>query len=125
MAKSKKSLSVKQTNAIALLLQGRSKISVCEELEIGQSTMSIWFRDPIFREEVEARQEEMFEDACGKVKASLSFAVDVMVALMKHPDEGIQFKAASKIIDTAIKFKELMEIEPRLKALEQSLEAKR
>ena len=126
MAKStKKSLSPKQLQSISLLLEGRSKISVCEELGVGQSTMSIWCGDPLFKSELEARQEEMFQEACGRVKANLCAAVDVLAMLMQHHDDSIKFKAASKIIDTSLKFKELMDIEPRLKALEHSLEAKR
>ncbi len=125
MAKSKqKSLNNKQLQAIGLLLEGRSKISVCEELGVGQSTMSTWCKDPLFKGELDYRREEMFTSACEKVKANLCVAVDVLAMLMQHPDESIQFKAASKMMDTSLKFKEVLDLEPRLKALEQALEIK-
>lgn len=121
MARSKQlKLSPIQLKAITILLSGQTKRRTCDELDIGESTLMAWLRDPLFREELEKRQNEVFEEACGRLKVTICRSIDVMSALLSSEDEAIQFKAAGKIIDSALRVKEILDIEPRLRALEES-----
>lgn len=97
----------------------------CEEIGLCQDTFYRWLReDTEFKEKLDALRTEMcqkaFDDAVCFLKNAMTKAVETLISLLDRSDcPAVQRAASNDILAHVQRFKELRDIEDRLKALEQ------
>lgn len=109
-----------QVKALPLLLI-YSNATVARELGVSESAIYSWLRGSKFKAELDRLRAETFDESLQRVRSAAALAVDRLVALLDSEDSQIVCRAASKILDTSIKLKELFDVEERLAALEQAV----
>ena len=76
---------------------------------------------PQFRERVSALRSEMIERACGALSASLGEATATLRGLMRSQDEATRLRASCKVIEMALRIRETVTLEDRVRDLEERL----
>jgi len=84
-----------QERAIDLLVSGVTISETARQIEVGRNTMHRWLRDPVFREEYEARRSEVKEAGLNEM---IGLVGDSVAALKKAIQAGDD-KAALALLD--------------------------
>ncbi|BER92753.1 helix-turn-helix domain-containing protein [Atrimonas thermophila] len=98
-----KQLTVKQLNAIDLLLLGKTTQEVAEAVGVTRSTISMWLnRNPYFQQELERKRQEVWGSALDRMRSLTFKALDVIENSLNRGE-----------VKTALKFLELVKnLEP-------------
>ena len=81
-------------------------------------------RDPEIKAQVEELRHEALGAASGKLAGATTEAAEALVGLLSSKSEMVRLSAAKAILESAVRMRELVELESRLEALER-LEANR
>jgi len=114
----KTGLSRRQKEAIPFLLGAKSVEEGCRNAGLSKATVFRWLRQDDFRAEVQRQREAVTTEALQRLKASITAAVDTLVALTGSQEESIRLRAAQQIIDFCLKIRDGDEIESRLERVE-------
>jgi hypothetical protein len=108
-----------QLEALAIALAGGQSVRRASEVS-GISRRSIWRRlhDPNFRARVSALRAEAAMQAAGILASGMTEAAEKLRSLLHAESESVALAAAKTLLELAVKFRETMEIEDRLKRLE-------
>lgn len=95
----------------------RDAAGACNQAEV---TLRRYLADPDFRAEYDARRRQMVEAACGVLQTRMGAAADTLAELMDCPAVPPQTRlgAARMILEFGLKTVEVLDILPRLEALE-------
>jgi len=113
------SLKPKQQKAILHLVDNPTVSSVAKKIGISEAQIWNWLRDSAFREVLDNERDIVFEQAMARLKIASTKASDTLVSLLDSQDERIQLKASSDLLDRCFKFREVVEFEKRISALEE------
>lgn len=92
-------LSVKQEQAIELLVAGKTVTEVAEEVGVTRQTVSEWKNhDPVFVAEFNRRRSEMWEGGRERLRSLLDRAVEVLEKDLNGPDPKLRQLAAVHIL---------------------------
>lgn len=92
-------LSVKQEQAIELLVEGKTVTEVAEEVGVTRQTVSEWKNhDPVFVAEFNRRRSEMWEGGRERLRSLLDRAVEVLEKDLDGPDPKLRQIAAVHIL---------------------------
>jgi len=119
-----KELTQRQSQAIILLLQGKTIEEIAKTLGVAVNSVYRWLEtDPLFKKEYSEAKERVFREALESLRVASKEAVQALrdLLLTGHKDTA-RLGSAKSILELAIKTKELGELEKRLEALEQKLE---
>lgn len=91
----------------------------CNQAEV---TLRRYMADPDFRTEYDARRRQLVEAACGALQTRMGAAADTLAELMDCPAVPPQTRlgAARMILEFGLKTVEVLDILPRLEALEKA-----
>lgn len=96
---SAKPLDPVQMRAVALLAAGTGVFDTAEALDIDQSTLWRWRREPQFQAELSAKVGEVARDLTARVADRLPRAFAVLDEALESTNEGTKLRAAMAIID--------------------------
>jgi transposase-like protein len=111
-------LTRKQHRGIISLLSAGTMAAAAAEIGVHETTLRRWLREPEFAKALaEARQQSMTV-ALSRLQEATGTATTNLVRHMADPDANIALRAAVSVLDRAIRAGELLDVLPRLEALE-------
>ena len=117
-------LNPRQVRAIAALLDpaNRSNEAAAAAAGVGKRTLQDYLSDPDFQAELQAAQSAMIGAATMRLTALAGLAVDALADnLDEYTNDKQKLVAAVAVLDRVLKWRETLDFEQRLAALELSL----
>ena len=116
-------LNPRQVRAIAALLDpaNRSNEAAAAAAGVGKRTLQDYLSDPDFQAELQAAQSAMIGAATMRLTALAGLAVDALADnLDEYTNDKQKLVAAVAVLDRVLKWRETLDFEQRLAALESS-----
>jgi hypothetical protein len=105
--------------AVALALaSGRTVRDAAHETGVGERTVHTWLTDESFCALVTATRADLFTLAVGKLADLAGLAADALKGLLTSQSESIRLQAARAVLEYGPRFRESVEFDERLRALE-------
>lgn len=119
----KKHLAAKQLRAVQCLLTERNTKEAATKAGVSEATIHRWLSEPAFDAAFRQARSSLLERALTSLQASTQEAVETLKTIMKDQaaPTSSRVRAARSIIELALKARETLEIEDRLRALEAKL----
>ena len=111
-------LSRRQIRAIPILVAARTLEEGYAEAGIGGATARTWMKEPVFIQSLREAQAESFREALRNVQTSSSQAVRTLQNLLGSESELVRLRAATTLLDLAMRSRETLDLEERFAALE-------
>lgn len=111
-------LSPSQRRALSALLEERDMRSAAAAAGVGERTLHRWIREEQFSAALQQAQDELFSQVLRRLSHASSQALDALERALREGDTSQQVRAADIILGKLLKARELLELEPRLRALE-------
>ncbi len=118
-----KVLTPKQETAIAALLSTSTIKDAAEACGLTTVTLWRWFQLPEFAAAWRAARRQVVENAITQLQTAASEAVETLKRNLTCGNEAVEVRAASLIIEQAVKGVELVDLQERVERLESLLEA--
>lgn len=115
---SERKLTDRQRQVIPFLLESGTILEASRLAGVSNTVIYNWLKDPFFRDYLESQRSEILTAAVNRLKFGTVKAANVLLKLLDSDSEVIQRGAANDILTHTTKFKELLEFEQRLTALE-------
>lgn len=118
-----KRLSPKQLKAIKALLAEPTTRAAAKAASVSEATIWRWLADKTFQAEYQRARASLFEQAISRLQSNCETASAVLVALIvdKATPPSVRLGACVKTIELSLRAKEQLEIEQRLKDIEERL----
>ena len=116
--KSAKKFTKKQLETLPHIVTSKTYLEAGEKAGVSNKQICEWMHQEAFSGEVRRLQDEILNHAICSLKSASTKAVDVLVYLLDDEDARIKRGVANDILNHAMKFKELQELEGRIFALE-------
>jgi len=118
-------LTPKQHKALAALLSEPTVTAAAANVGIGERTLHTWLHEPTFADAYTALRHEAVGLAVGRLQRATGIAVDALIDVLDTEytpaPAAVRVSAAKVIIEYAIRFRELDELENRIAALENGM----
>jgi hypothetical protein len=116
-------LTHKQDKAIAALLSEPTVTAAAAKCGIGERTLHRWCTEPTFAAAYTAARHDAVGQAVGRLQHATGIAVDALIDVLDSEyapiaPAAVRVSAAKVIIEYALRFRELDELESRIAALE-------
>lgn len=124
MKRKTKSSEAKQAQAIGLLLTGNSTAEVASQIGVTQRTVQNWCSDDMeFIAQLRSAESEAVTVASRRLASVASSAIDTIEEIMSHPlsKAPTRLQAADLALSYLFRFRDIVSIETRLAALEESI----
>ena len=118
-------LKPRQRQAIAALLVGSSVTAAAAAVGVAERTLHRWLKeDPDFMAELRAAEEQLIDATTRRLLDLQTAALDKIEDALNDDEAGhhVKLRAAGMVIDSALRLRELRNIEQRLTELEKQLE---
>jgi hypothetical protein len=96
-------LTDRKRRAIEALLTSKSTAEAAEQSGIGARTIERWKRDLAFQDAYRAASQARLSETVGRLRAATGEAVETLRAALHDESAGIRVRAATVLLDTAIK----------------------
>ena len=123
--KSKCKLTKRQEDIIPYLLSCTTQKEAAKNADLSEKQLTQWLKDPLFKEELNKRRKDAFEDSMQKIQGATLEAINTLVDLMKDEDSRVKLSACDKVLSYSFKSKEIFEICNRIEQLELKIEGER
>lgn len=115
----RKNLPEKMRRIVPYIVGNSSIEEACRQAKISTVSYYNWLRDcPDFAEAIRDARNELVAESMEKLKGTVSRAVDELVSLLESSNEEIKRKSANDIINLALRWREMGEVEERLESIE-------
>jgi hypothetical protein len=115
-------LTAKQQKAIAALLSEPTIAAAAAKVGIGERTLHTWLREPAFADTYTSARHEAVNQAIGRLQHATGIAVDALIEVLDTEytpaPAAVRVSAAKTILEYAVRFRELDELERRIAELE-------
>ena len=115
-------LTPKQHKALAALLSEPTVKAAAAKVGIGERTLHTWLHEPAFDAAYTAARHDAVGRAMGRLQHATGIAVDALIEVLDTEytpaPAAVRVSAAKVIIEYAIRFRELDELESRIAQLE-------
>ena len=120
MRQNETELTAKQTKTIEALLVCESIEASAKKVNIAKSTLYRWLKDETFKSEFSKAKFRLLSNAITALQRASTKAVNVLIEVMENKENpaSTRVNSARIILEQAIKFTELEELEKRVSALE-------
>lgn len=115
-------LSSRQCQVLPYLVSSPSIEEAARRADISPKQIFAWLKEPHFFEELKKQRHTVFCDALAFLKVGTQKAAETMFNLLDNPDPRVQLMAADKILASALKTNELLDLEERLSTIESRIE---
>ena len=112
-------LSGTQVTAIAALMSTPTVAGAARKAGVSPDTLWLWLRDPVFQSAYRATRRAAVEEAVSALQRASVEAVATLERLLKCGKPTVEVRAATGIIDRAVKGVETLDLEARIAALEE------
>jgi hypothetical protein len=110
--------------ALALALAGGQTLrAAAEAAKVAERTATRRMADPAFRQRVAELRGDMVQRSLGRMAEGMSEAADVLRQLLAARSESVRLGAARSLLELGVKLRESVELEQRLRDLEEHLGA--
>src|SRR5215510_760248 len=118
-------LSAKQQRAIEALLSEPTTRAAAAVARVSETTIWRWLADPVFSKAYRSSRSQLLDRILTQLQARGQDAIEALADVMKDADSppSARVSAARAILEIALKARDSLEIEERLKALEDRLDA--
>lgn len=110
-----------QQRAAIMHASGVSMAAIARKLHVNTRTVYNWYERAEFRTFVDALRAAVLDRAFARIVSTTIKAASTLAKLLDSADEAIQLKAATTVIDTAIKMRECLELDRRFEAIEKQV----
>lgn len=116
----RENLTAKQTRAIAALLQSPTLREAAESCGVPESTLFRWLNEQTFKDAFDQARGQLLQGTLTALQAISCEAVGVLREIMNSgaSPAGVRVRAAAEVIGLALRAKGEIEIENRLRTLE-------
>jgi transposase-like protein len=112
-------------DCVALALAaGASVREAARDCGVGARTVHRWLTDPAFQQRVAELRAQMLDRAVGRLAGATCQATEVLRGLLNSDDERKALSAARAILESAIKFREALELAQKVDEIRSILKAK-
>jgi hypothetical protein len=95
-------LSIKQRNAIDLLMSGKNDRETAEAIRVNRVTVTRWrLNDPVFQAALNVRRKEIFGAGADRLLALVPRALDILQEEMNRPDNPHRARLALRVLELA------------------------
>jgi hypothetical protein len=109
---------------LALLACGATVEAAAQQAGVGPATVHRRLNDPGFRERLQRVKAEFVQRTAGTLTAAATEAVRTLLELLKAPaPPPVRLGAAKAVLEIGLKVREVAELEERMTALEERLDA--
>ena len=106
--------------AVLALASGETAASAARKAGVTERTIHCWRQDDAFRREVTQARADMFSRALGSIaEGSASGALVLRQLALKAKSESVKLSAARALLELGPRLRESVELEERLRALEE------
>jgi transposase-like protein len=122
--RNKVTLSSKKYKAVTLLVSGKSQRDTAKELGINEKTLYRWLEETDFYLALREKQERVIREAERLLGSAISTAVKKLVSIIEDPETSpsVQVSSCRILLDSALKYRQNLEIEDRISRLESLLQ---
>lgn len=117
-----KTLTAKQLKAIPIILAAASLDAAAKKAAIGRETIYRWLKQKHFRERLEQKRQELFEEGLNRLKAATDLAAVKMIEMLDSKDENTRRLVAKDILNFALKAVEAQDLEERIERIEEIID---
>jgi hypothetical protein len=112
----------KREQAIAALLSSRTIADAAQACRLGERTLKRWLATPEFQEEFRQAKKESLRAAAARLNAAAGMATETLKAIADDPTSpaAARVTAARTILESAMRDRELDDLESRISQLEQN-----
>jgi HEAT repeat protein len=110
-------LTQRQERAIAALLTEPNITAAAKQSGVGDRTLRRWLSDAQFRRAYREASRRVLDDACARLRALTSEAVETLRAAFTAQSESVRVRAATALLEVAVKV-EVDDLAERVAALE-------
>jgi len=118
-------LNNKQLRAIPILIGCDTVEQAAQQIGIARTTIYSWMEKDEFNQAVSAARKKVLDKAMNKLTNVTMKAVITLEKLLDAESEAVRRAAANDVINHAVKYRELSEIEERLETVERIVLEKR
>jgi hypothetical protein len=111
-------LESKREDAIVALLSSRSICAAAKKIEVDESTLRRWLKDPGFSAELAESRRQMAGIGIAAIQGSMQAAVATLRRNLKCGHAGTECRAAAALLQHGIGSLQLLDMAERLAALE-------
>ncbi len=115
-------LTAQQRKAIPHLLTCSSIQEACKKAGISRMTYYRWLSEPDFKKELDRLTDDAYRETVNILKRNTEQAARYLVGLMKTKDPVLKRRVCNDILNHLLKHEENLDIENRLRKLEQIAE---
>jgi hypothetical protein len=108
----------KKQNLAVLLATGMKVVDAAKQLGIGTRTAFNWLSDRSYRVYIDTLTSNILEEAMARLIGHATRAVDAMADLLDNADPAIRLRASVAVLETIARFRQNVEFERRIAALE-------
>ena len=108
---------------VVALAKGESNVTAAKLGGCSLRTVDRRMADPTFRDEVQKVRNGLVATAAGRIAGLMDDATDALKELLGSETEAIRLSAARTVFDVALRLKDCAELENRLSAVEETLNA--
>lgn len=118
-------LTVAQEKVINKLLTGTTIANAARGAEVGRSTIHAWLNEPAFLAELRRREGLLVDVSVRRLLMLQDDALNVVASIMQDTEASAstRLRAATVILDSLLRLRELRNLEERLAALEAVIHA--
>lgn len=111
----------RQLKALAILLEGGTDGEAAAAAGVKRQTVNNWRRDGVFDEAYQEHEAAILPKVTRSLIAASAACVDYLADVVKDDSKSdtVRIRAASTLLQNALRFKETAELAARLDALEQ------
>lgn len=126
MSETERQIRDKQARAIEALLREPTRKAAAKAAKIGESTLQRWLTEPEFSQAYREARAQLLEGTLTMLQASAVDAVTTLreICTNKKAPVACRLGAARSIVELAIKAREVLEVEERLRIIEETLRVK-
>ena len=113
-----KELTYRQKRAILHIAAARSIDAGCKEANVSDVCFYTWNKNPVFRNELQATRDRIMQEAMESIKSNIGRAAQELVNLLDAKSPETRRRAASDLINFALKWKDSVELSERVESIE-------
>jgi len=123
MANDPKKLTTRQKKAISALIIAPDKKAAAELAGVGYRSLNRWFEDDHFMAELRRAEGDLIGEAVRSLIADLAANIKTMLDIRDHPRTpvSVKLRACQAIDQSLLKWREALDMEQRLAALEKAV----
>jgi len=111
-------LSRLQGRAICALLSAPTFADAARDVGVSHRTLKNWMLKPAFRAELKHARQRVLEDALTRLEGACNQAVDTLCRAMNSSKPAIALRAATAVLQLALKATDQLDLADRIAALE-------